>query len=587
MSVDVRKITDVLVIGGGAAGARAAIESAKTGVKTLLIVKGIFGAGGCSLSPSLASVVGPWKSEGDSVNRHFEDMVIKGKQFLCDQALAKQQAEGGAEAMLELEKWGLVWDRDSTGKIALFPSGTLSKGSSTIDRWITFGRRGKTAVGPFWTGHGVVDVLRDQVHRMNIDLIQETVVSDLFLSNGKMVGALAFDYLNSKTILISCPAVVLATGDASQVYYPNTMVCREATGDGFALAYHVGASLYEMEQFEYDAMQFAFPDSARAKAVLETLTEPGELAHLVNSEGDRFLLKYGFDEESASHEDIAMAIYREAEEGRGGPHGGCFVDLRETSRDKMRKGSPGRLEQIERLHYDIRKDLIEILPAIHTTTGGIRINLDCEAGIPGLFAAGQVTFAVNDCISKGEAATGLVDAVFRGKIAGRNAAAYSRSASRADTPEEIASSSVSKISEHFQTGEGPSGVSVMRRLQSIMWKGVGIIKNESGLQDALLQVVEIRDREFPKIRMRMKHGKFNIELLEIIELRHMLVVAEMIIRSSIARKESRNRFHRSDYPEKDDEHYLKHTVIRKENGEMRLTLEPVEFPYLIPEMTVA
>src|SRR5208282_2606417 len=209
MSPSIERIieTDVLIVGGGAAGARAAIEAHRNGVRVFLAAKGVFGAGGCSLSPSLASAIGPWSKPNDSVEKHFHDMVVQGKQYLCDQNLARLQAQGGGEVLAELEQWGLVWDRNQKREIALFPSSKLFPGVSGQDRWITFGRRGTNAVGPFWTGHGIVDVLRDELNRRQIPYMQEVVVSKI-LQGGAVWGALGYDYLNSQPVLFKCGAIV-------------------------------------------------------------------------------------------------------------------------------------------------------------------------------------------------------------------------------------------------------------------------------------------------------------------------------------------------------------------------------------------
>ncbi len=534
------------------------------------------------MSPSLASAIGSWSAPNDSVERHFHDMVVQGKRYLCDQKLAKQQAEGGGEVLAELEQWGLVWDRNQEGKIALFPSSKMFPGVSDQDRWITFGRRGTSAVGPFWTGHGIVDILRDEVNRLHVPYMQEVVISKILLYNGTVCGAVGYDYLNAQTILFKCKALVLATGDASQVYYPHCMVSKESTGDGFALAYDAGATLVDMEQFEYLALMNAYPDSARGKAVLETPLESGEMAYLRNAEGKRFMQHYHKAEELAPQEDVAKAIYAEVKAGRGGPHGGCFLDLRHIPRDVVEQAAPSRLEHMERLGYDISRDLIEVYPVVHTTTGGVRINERCETEIPGLYAAGQLAFAVNDCL--GEGATGIVDAVFRGKISGANAAQFAKAKAQYNPKDQDVRTAVGQIMTPLHANDGPTPLSVIRKLQHVMWENVSIIKNESGLIKALDEICAIRDSLAPRVATRTKGGRFNLEMLESIELRHMIICAEATTRSSLARKESRNRFHRSDYPEQDDKEWLKHILVRKTEQGMAVTLEPVDFPYLKPEM---
>jgi fumarate reductase (CoM/CoB) subunit A len=576
--------TDVLVIGGGIAGPRAAIEAKTKGAKVLMIVKGIYGASGCSLSPSTASAIGPWSDPRDSVEKHLKDMIINGKKFLCDQELTKIQAHEGGERLLELEKWGMVWDRDSQGKISLFPSSKLFPGTAVADRWITFGRRGTHAVGPFWTGHGTVDILRDEVNREAIPYMEETAVSRILVTGNRVTGAVAYDYLNCRIVLIKCSAVIIASGDAGMVYYPHTMVSGEGTGDGFSLAYEAGAQLVNMEQFEYIAMMHAYPDSARTKAALESATEPGRVAYLLNSRGERFMERYCPEtKELSTQEELAKAIWQEVKEGRGGSHGGVFLDLRHIPKSVAAKGVPGRFELIEKLGYDIGRDLIEVFPVVHTTTGGIRINPECGTRVNGLFAAGQVAFAISDNL--GEGATGIVDALVWGKRAGQFAAACARTKRGHDPSEGQVEEEARLLTAPLRTTSEVSPVKIARRLQRAMWEGASIIKNEESLRRALQEIVEIRKMMLSEMSARTKTGMFNLEMREAIEVRHMLNAAEMIVRSSLARKESRNRFHRSDYPKQDDKHWLKHIIVEKTNRGMRVTTNPVKFPYVKLEVS--
>ena len=581
-SVDQVIETDVLVVGGGIAGPRAAIEAKKNGARVLMIVKGIYGASGCSLSPSEAAAIGPWSDPNDSVERHLKDMIVNGKQFLCDQELTRIQALEGGERLLELEKWGIRWDRDAEGKITLFPSSELGEpGQSPIDRWITFGRVGTHAEGPFWTGHGTVDVLRDQLNRQGIPYIQETMLSRVFVTDNHVTGAMVYDYLNSQIILVKCSAVVLATGDATQVYFPHTMVSGEGTGDGYAVAYEAGAQLVNMEQFEYLAIMYAYPDSARTKAVLESPTESEVMAYVINNLGERFLERYyPKTKELSNQAELGKAFWQEVREGRGGPHGGVFLDLRHVPRKLFARSAPGRLEMIEKLGFDSRKDLIEIFPSVHTTTGGVRIDSHCESRVHGLLAAGQVAFAVGDCLVEG--ATGIVDALVWGKRAGEFAAAYSQNRKPpepnvADVDEEL-----SHLRAPLEANEGVPPIKIMRKLQHAMWEGASIIKNQEGLEKTLREIEEIRKSMLDSMCTSIKSGMFNYEMREAIEARHMLIVSEMIVRSSLTRKESRNRFHRSDYPNQDDKHWLKHILIEKTPTGMKLVTIPVEFPYVRP-----
>jgi succinate dehydrogenase / fumarate reductase flavoprotein subunit len=191
-----------------------------------------------------------------------------------------------------------------------------------------------------------------------------------------------------------------------------------------------------------------------------------------------------------------------------------------------------------------------------------------------------VAFAVNDCLAEG--ATGIVDAVFRGKISGRNASEYAKSR-KARSSEESVQSALDQMMVPFHAKEGTSPLSVIRKLQHVMWEYAGVVKDEAGLTKALHEISIIRETEAPRVATRIKTGRFNVEMLESIELRHMGLCAEAIVRSSLMRRESRNRFHRSDYPKQDDENWLKHICIRKAGLGMTVSVEPVEFPYLKPD----
>ena len=576
--------TDVLIVGAGIAGLRASIEAKKHEANVLIVVKGIYGASGCSLSPSEASAIGPWSDPKDSIARHLEDMIIGGKQFLCDQALTKIQAHEGAERLLELEKWGLFWDRDSNGRISLFPSSTLGEpGQAPVDRWITIGRIGSRAEGPFWTGHGTVDILRDEVNRLGIPHIQEAIVSQILVTDNRVTGAIAYDYLHCKVLVIRCAAVIIATGDAGQVYFPHTMVSGEGTGDGYALAYEAGAQLLDMEQFEFMATMHAFPDSARGKAVLENPTEAGGMTYLRNNLGERFMLRYCPDTKEASRQDqLGNAMWQEVKAGRGGPHGGVFVDLRHIPRSLAKKSAPGRLESLEKLGFDIQTDLIEVFPVVHSTTGGIKIDETCQTRVNGLYAAGQVAFAVGDCLVEG--GTGIVDALVWGKRAGEFAAIYSHSTDRLEPPSWAVEEEIVRINTPLAKTMGTPPINFMRKLQHAMWNGASIVKNEKDLLETLHEISDIRER-MHEMCTAIKGGKFNYELREAIEVRHMLTASEMIVRSSLMRKESRNRFLRSDYPNQDPD-WLKHIVIEKMVSGMKLSPSPVEFPYVKPKAMV-
>jgi fumarate reductase (CoM/CoB) subunit A len=358
------------------------------------------------------------------------------------------------------------------------------------------------------------------------------------------------------------------------------MVSSESTGDGYALAFEAGAQLVDMEQFEHMAFMHAYPDSARGKAVLENAIEAGAMAYLRNNLGERFMDRYCPEtREQSSQDELGKAIWREVKDGRGGPHGGVFLDLRHIPRSVFERSAPGRLESIERLGFNVRTDLIEVYPVIHSTVGGIMIGPDCQTRVRGLFAAGQVAFAVGDCLVEG--GTGMVDALVWGKRAGEFSASYSHSNEPLEPAEAEVESEVRRLRSPLQKESGMPPIKVMRRLQSAMWLGASIVKSQESLQQTLDEIGDIQGM-LAEMSTHTKSGFFNLEMREAVEVRHMVKTSEMIVRSSMMRKESRNRFHRSDYPDQDDEHWLRHTVVEKTPTGMQLMTIPVEFPYIQP-----
>ncbi len=571
---------DVLVVGGGITGTRAALEANEQGTSVFLVTKGLFGSGGCSMSPSLASAVGPWSPKNDSIQSHFEDMVINGKAWLCDQELVKIQAEEGSHRLLELEKWGLIWDRDEKGDIMVFPSSRIYGHAAGSDRWITINRLGSHAAGPFWTGHETLHTLKSEILRRDIDFQQETILTGIQVDNGQISSATAFDYANGIFITYKTNTVILATGCGAQMFYPHTMISKENTGDGFAVAYNAGAELINIEQFEYICPHYAYPDSWRAKAVCESAVEPGGFVEFYNSKGERFMKKYDTEKlEDAATEVVGTAMYTEVNEGRGGDHGGVFISLRNIPNSTIKKALPHRLQFAEKLGYNSQKDLIEIFPVIHTMTGGLHINERCETNVLGLYAAGQVAFAVGDCL--GEGATGITDSLVWGKRAGEYAAKYSLRRDRIDLNNDKISTEKNRVFAPINRQEGISPITVMRKIQYAMWKYLGLVKNEEGMSKAKEILYQVRTNELPKLYIKVKTNRGNFEVAEALEVYNLLVSSELLTESSLFRKESRNRFVRDDYPNRDDKNWLKHIVIRKDkNEQMKIHTIPVEFPYI-------
>jgi succinate dehydrogenase/fumarate reductase flavoprotein subunit len=241
------------------------------------------------------------------------------------------------------------------------------------------------------------------------------------------------------------------------------------------------------------------------------------------------------------------------------------------------------LKFIEKLGYNPQEDLIEVYPIIHTMTGGIRINDRCETNVPGLYAAGQAAFAVGDCL--GEGATGITDSLVWGKRAGEYAAKYALRTEVMGTADDKISVERNRVFAPLKRKDGVPPITIMRRIQHTMWTYLGLVKNEQGMLKAKQILNHIRRIELPKIYVKAKTSRGNFEMAEALETNNMLITSELLTASSLFRKESRNRFIRDDYPKRDDENWLKHIIIKKEEGKIKISTIPVEFPYIKHEDT--
>lgn len=557
--------TDVLVVGSGAAGMRAAIEANENKVQVTIVTKGILGKSGCTQGALYSSAVGPWHVPGDSKDLHFRDTVVGGG-FLCNQKLARILVDEAPDRLIELEEWGMYWERNPDGTIKL-----IKTEGHSFPRTLHINIRG--------SGLEIAKTLRREILQRNIEVYQDTIVTKLLTHNGQVVGATALNYAKGNFMVFRAKSIVLATGSGSQIYRDATHVARECTGDGYVLAYRVGAELVDMEQTMWTGACFVFPWAWRSTSVPVTFKVENYHPYLINRYGERFMKKYDpVHMETATKDVVARAIFTEIKEGRGP----VYADLRHIPYELLLQRQPDFMKRLLKTKIDIRNDMIEVSPDVHTMSGGIRINEKAESTVPGLYAAGCVAGGVHGGNRIG--GSGTIDAL----VFGRRAGFYSAERAKEKSLPPINRNQIEREYDRVfkpleKAGEGISPVKVRQKIREQMWNNVGISKKENEMLEALMTFSKIKREYLPKLAPVTDTTRFNMEWVEVLEVINMIDLAEIITKASIARKETRNNFIREDYPERDDKNWLCNIVIKFTDGQMKLWTEPVKFYYLSPE----
>jgi succinate dehydrogenase / fumarate reductase flavoprotein subunit len=563
--------TDVLVIGAGGAGMRGAIAAAESGCRVQVICKSLLGKahtvmaeGG--MAAALANV-----ARLDSWEAHFAD-TMKGGKLLNNWRMAKIHAQEAPERVLELERWGAVFDRTRVGRIHQRPFG-----GHTYPRLAHIGDR---------TGLELIRSLQDKlVHTPGVDVHMEVTVSRLLTVEGRVVGALAYRRDDGRLTVYSARAVVLATGGAGRVYHV-TSNSWECTGDGTALAYQAGAQLQDCEMVQFHPTGMVWPPGVRGILVTEGVR--GEGGILRNSEGDRFMERYDPERMELSTRDVvARAINSEVQAGRGSPHGGAFLDISHRKADYIKRKLPSMHEQFLHLaKVDITKKPMEVAPTIHYYMGGVRVEAETGATtVPGLFAAGEVASGLHGANRLG--GNSLSDLLVFGKRAGDAAARLaSESPAQARADRGQVEAAIADLLAPLDRPQGESPYKLQDELQEICATYAPIIRDQQGLATGLEKVLELEDRAGDVGSGGGGGRAFNPGWHTAQDLRNMLVNVESLFRCALERRESRGAHARSDYPRLDPElGEVNFVVQRAEVGEMAvLAVEHEAIPHDLLEV---
>lgn len=526
--------SDVLIIGSGGAGCRAAIEVSNEGKKALIVSKGLTFRSGCTgmAEGGYNAALGLVDPE-DSIEAHIKD-TLKGGGYLNDPKLVDILINESPDRLKDLENYGALFDRQESGELNQRPFGGQSYRRTCFQ-----GDR---------TGHEIMTALKEEILKRDIETIDEVMITKLILDPvesfmPKVIGAVGLDLKTSETIFFQAKAVILATGGSGQLY-PVTSNTTQKNGDGFAIAWDAGAELIDMEEVQFHPTGMVYPDSRKGVLVTEAVRAEG--GRLINSEGERFMSRYDDRMELATRDVVARSIYNEIMEGRGSEHGGVYLDVSHLDPQLIEEKLETMLEQFLDVGVDIRKEPMEVAPTAHHHMGGLRINPDGSSNIENLFGAGEVCGGVHGANRLGGNA--LADTQVFGKIAGQSAASATDIAEFRYNNEAVEEEE-KRIKSLIKKGT-ISPMKMKEEIQQLMWEKVSIVRNEQNLKSALERLIEMKG-ELKNLDVDDR-TQFNTSLITALEVINMVEICILIVKSAILRRESRGAHFREDFPETND-----------------------------------
>jgi len=582
---------DVLIIGAGGAGLRAAIEASAAGVSVGLVCKSLLGKahtvmaeGG--IAAALANV-----DERDNWEVHFAD-TMRGGQYVNNWRMAELHAKEAPDRVRELEAWGAVFDRTKDGRIL-----QRNFGGHKYPRLAHVGDR---------TGLEMIRTLQDHGVHQGIDVHMEQTILSLLKDGERVVGAFGYERERGRFKIFRAKAVVLGTGGIGRAY-KITSNSWEYTGDGHALAYEAGAELLDMEFIQFHPTGMVWPPSVMGILVTEGVRGDGGI--LTNNKGRRFMfddIPENYRTQTADNEEegwrycqgdknarrppelltrdhVSRCIVREVKEGRGSPHGGVFLDISwinkklPNAEEYIKRKLPSMYHQFKQLaDIDITKEPMEVGPTTHYIMGGVRVDPDTQMSrVAGLFAAGECAAGINGANRLG--GNSLSDLLVFGKRAGEFAAKFAKENSLGNIDNAKVDVAAREALAPFEQSGGKNPYEVQQNLQEIMQDSVGIVRHESEMKSALEHLGKFW-QDVKRVGIT-GNREFNPGWHTALDLKNLLTVSEAITRAALERKESRGAQFREDYPNKDDAFGKVNTIISKAaDGSMQVRLEP------LPEM---
>jgi len=547
---------DVLIIGAGGAGLRAAIEAIAQGARVALVCKSLLGKAHTVMAEGGIAAAMANVDKADDWRTHFCD-TMRGGKFVNNWRMAQLHAQEAPDRVRELEQWGALFDRTPAGDIL-----QRAFGGHTFKRLCHVGDR---------TGLELIRTLQDRGVELGIDVFMECTITRLLKDGDRVAGAFGYWREQGRFVAFKAKSIVIATGGIGKAWRV-TSNSWEYTADGMALAYEAGAELMDMEFVQFHPTGMVWPPGVQGILVTEAVR--GEGGILRNKLGERFMEKYDPKKMELSTRDVvARSIYTEVREGRGTEHGGAYLDISHKPAEYVKKKLPSMYHQFKELaDVDITKGPMEVGPTCHYMMGGIRVEAETAAStVPGLFAAGEAAAGLHGSNRLG--GNSLSDLLVFGRRAGKAAAEFAARSSAPNFDSSQLEQAEREMLAPFERPDGEFPYPLHHDLQETMGNLVGIFRNEEDLKKALLQLDNLKPR-LTKLRIdgsRMFNPGWHLTR----DLKNLVLISDAVARCALARRESRGAHSRIDFPNYDPEWEKKNNIIANEGGSMTLRQRPV------------
>ena len=545
--------TDVLVAGAGGAGMYAAIAAAQKGASVLLLDKGQVGRGGATVMAQMTVAVALSEQEPDSVGLHLADTLNAGR-GLCNEELSALLCEDGPKRIREMEEWGTRWARENGHIKQEMAPGHSVKRCCYVDF--------------LNTGPAVAATLRRKVGATErIRRISNLAVVEILVDDGRARGAVALDLVNGEFVSIHAQSVILAAGGLTKLYERNSASANMG-GEAYALALWAGAELVDMEFVQFFPIGHLAPRLVGMDPIMWDPFRYKLGGKLLNGNFEEFIDRYGstdFGKYNATRDIAAYAILKEVEAGRGTPHGGAYLDFRHIPEAQLRSAFGPVIDRLLANGIDLTKSPIEVGPMAHYHMGGVRVDVNMRTRIEALYAAGEAVGGANG--ANRLSGNAITEAFVFGQRAG-SAAAEAVTDSRSKWNDNLTDEAMERLNRFGRNSnnDGVAPVALQTELQKLMWEKAGPFRTGEKLSSALGRIQEMQTQDLNRLRIG-ESRRFNLDLQDAFELRAMVTTAETVVRSALARTESRGAHQREDFPAPDDA-FLKNQALEVRDGKI-------------------
>ena len=545
--------TDVLIVGAGGAGMYAAIAAARKGASVILVDKSLVGRGGATVMAQMTVAAAIGQQEPDAWTVHFED-TIKAGRGLCNEELSALLCEKAPKCILEMEQWGTRWAREN-GHIKQ----EMAPGHS---------RRRCCYVDFLNTGPAVAATLRRKVGEISeIRRISNVTIIEIVTQDGCALGAVGLNVIDGEVVTFQAKAVILAAGGLTKLYARNS-ASANMSGEAYALALWAGAELLDMEFVQFFPIGHLAPRLVGMDPIMWDPFRYKLGGKLLNGQFEEFVDRYGgtdFGQYTATRDLASYAILKEAEAGRGSPHGGAYLDFRHIPENQLRAAFGPVIDRLLLNGIDLTKTPVEVGPMAHYHMGGIRVNNRMETRIDGLYAAGEAVGGANG--ANRLSGNAITEAFVFGERAGSFAAEAAKHM-RAHWETKLTAGALERLRalRNRRSKSRVASVSLQVELQELMWEKAGPFRIGAKLAGALGRIQQMQRDDLPNITVT-DETLYNLDLLDWFELRAMLTTAEAVVGSALTRNESRGAHQREDFPDS-NESLLKNQVMEMNNGKL-------------------